>query len=121
MPNRLKEKLSPRQWEVAREIALGYSEKEIADRLCVSVDTVHSHARRIRKAINGRSIADVTREFVLSLDNARAYFSSVVCLLTLLFGLAFNTARDIRKPIRTRIPANTVRVRCRISRPVYHA
>jgi two-component system, NarL family, response regulator LiaR len=39
--------LSPREYEVLALIALGLSYKEIADRLCVSLSTVKTHASNI--------------------------------------------------------------------------
>lgn len=41
------EDLTPRQWEVARLVADGLSNPEIAERLCVERSTVESHVHAI--------------------------------------------------------------------------
>ena len=39
--------LSPREKEVLMDVEIGYSYKEVASRLCVSVHTIHNHIRKI--------------------------------------------------------------------------
>lgn len=39
--------LTRREWEIARFVAMGLSNREIADRLCLSVATVHNHLNHI--------------------------------------------------------------------------
>jgi DNA-binding NarL/FixJ family response regulator len=61
------ETLTDRELQVADLIHQGYIEKEIADRLCISTGTVHTHAKHIREKLNCRNIADITRVFITRL------------------------------------------------------
>lgn len=47
--NSVKTSLSDREKDIADLLARGYSEKEIADRLCISPATVNNHTRNIRE------------------------------------------------------------------------
>lgn len=47
--NSVKTSFSPREKEIADLLARGYSEKEIADKLCISPATVNNHTRNIRE------------------------------------------------------------------------
>ena len=47
--------LTPREWEVAREVADGLSYSEIATRLGISKHTVDAHLRSIFRKVNVRS------------------------------------------------------------------
>lgn len=67
--------LSEREYEVAAEISKGYSEKEIADRLCVSPKTINNQSYRIKRKLNARSAVDIARIFILSLDNPKKYYT----------------------------------------------
>lgn len=51
--------LSERERAVLKQICSGRSNKEIADRLCVSIDTVDFHKKNIRKKTNLYSTADL--------------------------------------------------------------
>ncbi len=53
--------LSVRELEVARLVAEGYSSKEIADRLDLSVRTVEKHRANIMDKINVREVASLVR------------------------------------------------------------
>ena len=54
-------KLTDREREVLQLLAEGDSTKEIADKLCLSVPTVHTHRQHIMQKLNARSIADLVR------------------------------------------------------------
>lgn len=56
--------LSRRQTEIAGLLSLGYTEKEIASQLSVSVDTVHTHKKNIFKALGVNSVVDLAREII---------------------------------------------------------
>ena len=43
--------LSPRETEVLALLAQGYSSKQIADRLCIAINTVHRHRQNILTAL----------------------------------------------------------------------
>jgi DNA-binding NarL/FixJ family response regulator len=53
--------LSKREVEVVRLIALGYSNKEIADELDISIRTVESHKVHIVQKTGMRARSEVTR------------------------------------------------------------
>jgi len=53
--------LSARELEVARLVAEGYSSKEIADRLDLSVRTVEKHRANIMEKINVKEVASLVR------------------------------------------------------------
>jgi DNA-binding NarL/FixJ family response regulator len=53
--------LSARELEVARLVAEGYSSKEIADRLALSVRTVEKHRANIMDKINVKEVASLVR------------------------------------------------------------
>ena len=65
------EVLSNREFEVNEMIAKGYRVKEIAEKLFLSPYTVDTHIKNIKKKTGGRNIADLTRNFILSLDNPK--------------------------------------------------
>lgn len=52
--------LSERESEIAILIAKGYKNKEIADKLCLSHHTVHTHRRNILKKLGVNSASEVT-------------------------------------------------------------
>ena len=50
-------KLSPREVEVLRELAKGMTQKEIAEKLCISITTVITHRKNISEKLGIRSIS----------------------------------------------------------------
>lgn len=56
-----KEQLTKREIEVLKLIAEGEMNKEIADRLCISVRTVENHRANITRKLNTRSAADLIK------------------------------------------------------------
>jgi DNA-binding NarL/FixJ family response regulator len=58
---RVGEKVSPREGEVLRLVAEGYSSKEIATRLSISVRTVSSHRAALIQKTGKHSVAELTR------------------------------------------------------------
>lgn len=106
---------------VAHNVAQGFAEKEIADRLCVSVHTIHTHARNIRRKWNARNIADVTRIYILSLENPKLVLKAVLCL-TIHIGVALYEAdSDLRKPLRSKLAKSVRSARSRVKTGVYYA
>lgn len=57
--------LSPRQVEVIELIALGLGDKEIADRLGISGDTVDSHVRDIFTKLSAKTRAHAVAIYIL--------------------------------------------------------
>ncbi len=55
------ETISPREMEVLRDIARGYSNKEIAARLQISVKTVETYKARLMKKLKLHSRVDIVR------------------------------------------------------------
>lgn len=55
------DRLSPRETEVLQLITEGLSNKEIADRLFISLRTVETHRERIMKKLNVHSVAGLTK------------------------------------------------------------
>lgn len=55
-----KEQLSEREREIVVCVAKGLSNKEIADRLCLSINTVTTHRRNIARKLNIHSPAGIT-------------------------------------------------------------
>jgi two-component system invasion response regulator UvrY len=55
------ERLSDREFEVMRRIALGQSVKEIAGELCVSMQTISTHRARLLKKMGLRGNAELMR------------------------------------------------------------
>lgn len=54
-------KLTDREREVLQLLAEGYSTKEVADKLYLSVPTVHTHRQHIMQKLNARGVADLVR------------------------------------------------------------
>lgn len=51
----LADTLTPREREVLHQISLGKPDDQIAETLTISIDTVHSHVKNLRKRLNARS------------------------------------------------------------------
>ena len=84
--------------KIAHGVSQGFLYKELADRLCVSTHTIHAHLRNIRYKLGARNIADITRLYILSLDNPKLVLK-VLFFLIMQLGIVvtdFNT--DLRKP-----------------------
>jgi DNA-binding NarL/FixJ family response regulator len=58
------EKLSQREEEILQELSKGYSSKEIADRLSVSVNTVRTHLQHIYEKLHVRSRTEAVVKFL---------------------------------------------------------
>lgn len=58
------EKLSQREEEILQHLAKGYSTKEIADRLSVSVNTVRTHLQHIYEKLHVRSRTEAIVKFL---------------------------------------------------------
>jgi DNA-binding CsgD family transcriptional regulator len=71
-------KLTNQENKVSELIAFGYSEKEISTALFISENTVHTHARNIRKKIKARSAVDVARFYIL--NNPKKFFIATMLL-----------------------------------------
>ena len=56
-----REDLTPREIEILRLVAMGYSNKEIAEKLAISVKTVENHKTRIKERLQVQTRADLVR------------------------------------------------------------
>lgn len=65
-PTKNAEQLSAREVEVAVLLAKSYINKEIAEKLNISITTVISHRKNIMEKIHARSLADITIYCVLN-------------------------------------------------------
>lgn len=92
--NILEEILTTTEWDVARQVAFGHSEKEIADIMCVSPKTVHAHTYNIRKKTGSRSAVDIARKVILSFDNPHKHFLGAIAIAA---SVIFTTNLNIRK------------------------
>ena len=52
--------LSDREQDILKTVALGYSNKEIADELCISINTVITHRKNITEKLGIKTIAGLT-------------------------------------------------------------
>lgn len=57
----MKTSISKREMQVAELLAWGYSDKEIAEELFISFDTVRTHHRNIYQKLDLRNLSDITR------------------------------------------------------------
>lgn len=55
------DKLTPRERQILQMIAEGNTDRQISDRLCISVRTVHHHHANIRSKLNLKHTADLVR------------------------------------------------------------
>ncbi len=101
------ETLSKTEYRVAKRVARGLSEKEIAAELFVSEHTVHSHTYRIRKKWKARSAVDICRMFILKLDNPKHFFTALV-FLSIQYNIIFNGEDMVlRRPVKTSVKVRT--------------
>ncbi len=54
-------KLTEREREVLQLVTEGYSTKEIGEKLCLSVPTIHTHRQHLIQKLKARNIADLVR------------------------------------------------------------
>jgi len=68
-----KELITRREREVLILLARGFSTKEIADRLCISVHTVENHRRNLMEKMQARNVASLLvysiKSGILSVDD----------------------------------------------------
>ena len=58
--DKIKEQLSERELDVLKAVAHGYSNKETADKLCISINTVITHRKNITDKLGVKTIAGLT-------------------------------------------------------------
>ena len=90
--------LSEREMQVAELVHQGKIEKEIADELCVSTQTVHTHTKNIRRKLNARNAADITRIYLLEL---KPY--AVAIIIGLIMWIVIKIDPDLIEKLETAI------------------
>lgn len=95
--------LTKTETKVAHLTAQGFIKKEIADKLHVSDHTVHAHLRNIRTKWHAGNIADITRMYILSLDNPKLVLRALFFLVLQLGMIYSNSTNDLRKPPQVRM------------------
>lgn len=113
------EDFTDRENEVAGLLSAGLSEKEIAAKIFVTVDTVHTHTRNMRKKIGARCAVDIVRKFILSLEDPKRYFAAlgflVIHIILITTGLVID-ARAIKTPRISRMEIEMISTRGRFTR-----
>ena len=90
--------LSKSEYQVAEEVARGYTEKEIAAKRFVSPKTVHAQTANIRKKTGARGAVDVARFFILSLENPKHFFYCLLFVAIQGFTIIESMGIDMKKP-----------------------
>lgn len=104
------QELTKQERKIAHLIAQGNLTKEIADKLYISVHTVHTHVKSIRRKLHAHSIADITREYMLSLPRVTDVLKAAL-FLTIQFHIIFAAdGTDLRRPRRMRSVTRITRV-----------
>lgn len=102
--------LSKTEYKVCENIARGHSVKEIAVKMYRSPYTIDSHIKNVKKKNGLSNIADIVREFILSLDEPKQYFRVIVTAVFITIqGLAitnpdlddYRTSRSSSRTVRT--------------------
>tara|TARA_B110000114_G_C15039877_1_gene376569 strand:+ start:798 stop:1118 length:321 start_codon:yes stop_codon:yes gene_type:complete len=91
-------KLTNQEKKVSELIAFGNSEKEISTALFISENTVHTHARNIRKKIKGRSAVDVARFYIL--NNPKKFFIGTMFLAVHMVGVFMSQDMHARRMVK---------------------
>lgn len=106
------QQLTKQENRIAHAIASDLSQKEIADALFISPQTVHTHTRTIRKKLGVQSKAGIVQRYILSLENPKSFLPGVFFLLLQFFMIVSVEGFDVRK-VRTgkRMAKKTVKVR----------
>lgn len=103
-------KLTKQEIKISKLASLGMLEKEIADTLCISTHTVHTHLKNIRKKTGARNMVDIARNFILSLENPKHFFKALL-FLVIQFHILFSAdAVELRKQKQTRTRVRVERI-----------
>ena len=110
--------LTKREFEIAGLTALGLSEKEIATKLFISGQTVHTHKKNLSKKIGAKNIADITRHVISTLANINARemiqkhildlkrpkeLTVMIVFLGLQIFTMFSAGSEMRRPKKTKL------------------
>lgn len=99
--------LSDRENEVVAEISKGNSVKEIASNLFLSPHTIDTHIKKAKRKTGARTLAGLTRIFILSLDDPKQYFRTLVAIMFIgvqsifIFSMSTESMRSPNNSYRT--------------------
>lgn len=102
--------LSQTEHQVVGLVASGYQAKEIANKMFRSTHTIITHIKNAKRKNGLKNVADLTREFVLSLDNPKQFFKTMIVILFLSiqgFICLSNPDMDLRRVRRVRTSRTT--------------
>lgn len=88
--------LTNRENEIALQLTLGKTQKEIADCLYVSEHTVRNHLANIFRKTGARCAVDVARQYILSLDEPKHFYKSIGFLVIQLYMVFSIHSYDVR-------------------------
>jgi len=88
--------LTKTEYRVADHLTRGLTQKEIASKLFVSPHTVRNHITNISRKIGANCSVDIARKFILSLENPKAYFASILFLIIQSVMIIGNSQGDVR-------------------------
>ena len=104
--------LTSRELQVADLIHQGYIEKEIANKLFLSPETVHTYKKRLFTKLNARNIADVTRIYILELQRPHMVVMMLLAL-TLQVLVIFQEGSTMVRPSKINARLISVRTNCK--------
>jgi DNA-binding CsgD family transcriptional regulator len=58
--------ITVREYEVLKLIVDGYSDRQIAERLCITIHTVNAYRKILLKKLNANNVASMVRIAILS-------------------------------------------------------
>lgn len=95
--------LSNTEYKVCDKIARGFSVKEIAVKMYRSPYTIDTHIKNVKRKNGLKNMADITREFIKSLDRPEDWFKTIIALVfvTLQSFIMFGTDLDDYRMSRT--------------------
>jgi DNA-binding CsgD family transcriptional regulator len=92
------ELLTRQENRISRLIACELAEKEIAGKLFISYDTVHTHTRNIRKKLGAKTNVGIATRWLLSLDNPKAFLPTVLFLMLHMGTIFYTATEEFRRP-----------------------
>lgn len=102
--------LTKTEEQIAKLVTLGFSEKQVADKLCVSPKTISNHKYNIFRKNNLNNVADLVREYILSKNNPKQFFASIVCLVVQLFAVYTLSTQNVRRAPRNLVVARHYKI-----------
>lgn len=105
--------LSKRETELVDDLIKGLPSKQIADKNFVSIHTVHTHFKRVKKKLDAKNNVDVAIKYLQSLEDPTAYLRKLtlsVFFIGLYAVLMLNSPdADLRRPLNASRSARTHR------------